>query len=173
MKLYGSRIFLRAVEPSDVDAIYLFENSPETVPTALNSAPVSRHQVWEYVQGYDSDIFSCGELRLMIASVETEESVGCIDIADFNAVDRRGFVGIYIAERFRGRGYAGEALSLLTEYAADTLGLHQLLALIASDNKTSLSLFRSHGFKTCGCLRSWQRRGRSYCDVIICQRLFS
>ena len=50
--------------------------------------------------------------------------------------------------------------------------MHQLAAQIACDNEASRRLFDRCGFKPCGMLRSWLRRGRHYADAIIVQRLF-
>ena len=50
--------------------------------------------------------------------------------------------------------------------------MHQLAAVVAVDNAPSIALFKSCGFKSTGRLRSWIRRGRTYADALIFQRLF-
>ncbi len=72
-----------------------------------------------------------------------------------------------------GKGMGTKALDLLCSYASEVLGMHQLAAQIACDNEASRRLFDRCGFKPCGMLRSWLRRGRHYADAIIVQRLFS
>ena len=57
---------LRALEPTDVDCLYLWENNPEMWRFGFSPAPLSRHQIWEYISTYDSNPLSAGQLRLMI-----------------------------------------------------------------------------------------------------------
>lgn len=174
MKLTSTHITLRAVEESDIDAIFLFENDPDSTAFSFSTAPLSRNQIWQYVKSYNADIFSAGELRLMIVENESKKVIGTIDITDFQPRDRRGFLGIYITPTYRGNGYALEAINLVLDYARDTLGMHSLAAQVAVDNNISCNLFTSAGFKPSGKLRSWIRKSASsYLDVIIFQKLLA
>lgn len=173
MLLSGNKIQLRAVEPQDLDALYIFENDSTKAESSFVSAPVSRNMLWEYVKSYSADIFSERQLRLMIVRRDDNAVIGTVDITDFDPRDRRGFVGIYIVEGARGQGHALEALQLLVSYARDVLGMHQLAAVVGADNEASRRLFAAAGFKTCGCLRSWIRRGRRYGDAVLYQLLFT
>ncbi|MDE6136098.1 MAG: GNAT family N-acetyltransferase [Muribaculaceae bacterium] len=171
MTLSDDLIRLSAPEPADLDCLYLWENDPELWPCGDNSAPLSRHQLAEYIASYDADIFSARQLRLVIRIAATGEAVGTLDLTDFNPRDRHARVGIFVAPDFRRRGIALRALSLLRPYAADTLGIHMLIALTAADNGPSRALFSAAGYVTCGRIRSYLRRGRSYCDIIVYQTL--
>lgn len=164
----NDKIILRAPEPDDVDRLYIWENDrPEAV-----SAPVSRLNVWNYVNNYNADVFEMKELRLIIVDRFSKEAVGCIDLYDFSPVDMRGGVSIYVAETWRRRGIAGQALALFETYCRGKIGLHQLWAHIAEDNRPSRALFAAAGYKPAGRLRSWIRRGSSYSDVLVVQKLF-
>ena len=165
------QLALRAPEPSDVDTLYIWENDPGLFESLPNAAPLSRMQVWEYVQGYTADPFVSRELRLMIVDAAAD-AVGYIDMFDFDPVNRRAGVAIYIKECCRSKGYGSEALSLFEKYVCSTLGMHMLWAYVSVDNEPSKALFGKNGFKSAGKLRSWLRRGNQYCDVIIYQKLF-
>lgn len=168
-------IRLRAVEPSDLDFLYMLESAEGCTDASLNPAPVSRHLLWEYIRSYSADIFESGQLRLVIIAESADgssERVGTIDISDFEPLSRRGFAGIIIAPEFRHRGYAREALTQLCEYSSVKLGMHQLAAVVAVDNAASVALFKSCGFRSTGRLRSWIRRGKTFADALIFQRLF-
>ena len=146
-------ILLRAPEPDDLDSMFRWENEPNKSDTSSAVAPLSRKQLWEYLENYDGDIYSARQLRMII-------------------VRRRGFVGIYIEARERRHGYALRALELLCRHASAVIGLHQLAAVVVDGNQASRGLFVKAGFRPCGKLRSWVRRGRLYADVIVFQRLF-
>lgn len=163
-------IKLRAVEPGDLDFLFMLESAEGCAEASLNSAPVSRQMLWEYIQNYTADIFRDGQVRLVIEA--GGERVGTIDISDFEPLNRRGFAGIIIAPAFRRRGYGLEALRQLCRHASEALGMHQLAAVVAVDNGASIALFKAAGFKSTGRLRSWIRRGNTFADALIFQRLF-
>lgn len=132
---------------------------------------MSRHMLAEYIDSYDGDIFAAGQLRLVIERVADGEAVGTVDITHFDARDRHARAGIFVAPHARRSGIALRALQLVRRYAGVTLGIHTLLALIAIDNIPSRRLFAAAGFSTCGRVRSYLRRGPSFCDIIIYQTL--
>ncbi len=167
-----SIIQLRALEPSDVDVLYIWENDSRYWPTGNTRAPLSRFQLSEYVNNYDSNPYSAGQLRLMIADVETGEPMGAVDIYDFDSMSGRAGVGVFVAERYRGKGVASRALRLLGRYCREMLTMHQLWSIVAVTNIASRRLFEQSGYKISGCLKSWIRQpGGVYTDAYIMQRM--
>lgn len=171
ISLSGQNITLRAPEPDDIDTLYLWENDPSLWPYGSSRAPMSRHQLWQYVENYDGDIFTSRQLRLMIVENKTGDTVGTIDLYDFNPRDSHAMVGIFIDNDHRRKGYAKEALVTMIDFAIRTICLHQIAVEIVADNTASVKLFKSCGFKSVGRLRSWVRIGRHYNDVLLFQRL--
>lgn len=169
--LENNMIRLRALEPDDLDMLYLWENDTELWRFGSNSAPFSRKMLADYIENYEPDIFKSQQLRFMIMSVDSNIPVGMIDLYDFDAVNRRAGVGIMVDVAQQSRGYASNAIDILCKYCFERLGIHQLYATVAVDNAPSIALFQKCGFKTCGRLRSWLRRGESYSDAYIMQRL--
>ncbi|MCC8175600.1 MAG: GNAT family N-acetyltransferase [Bacteroidales bacterium] len=165
----GVKIGLRALEPSDAMTIYLWENDQELWPSGRNTAPLSLAQVQGYISRYSADIHVDGELRLMI--VHDGQAIGTVDLTDFDPVNRRAQLGILISKPYQRQGFGIQAIDLMEHYAAETLGLHQLWAIVARDNEASLALFRAKGWRAAGSLRSWLRRGVHYYDALIFQRL--
>ena len=162
---------LRAPEPNDLDCMYLWENDPTLWPFGSTSAPMSRHQLSDYIDNYDGDIFVTKQLRLIVELCATGEAVGTVDITHFDPRDRHARIGVMIAPGLRRKGLGRQAVEMAVEYARDELGIHTLIALVAVDNEPSRNLFTSAGFNTCGRVRSYLRRGRSYQDIFIFQLL--
>lgn len=162
------KISLRALEPSDVDTLYSWENLPEVERVSFSDAPISHYALWQYVESYTGNIFTDHQLRLMIEA--DGEKVGTVDISDFSPRNRRAMLGIMIAPEYRCHGYGKAALTCALSYCRE-IGMHQLCAMVAQDNEVSLSLFKSVGFTTSGRLRSWLLRGKKYEDVIVLQRM--
>lgn len=169
--LIGTNITLRAPEPQDTDLIFLWENDAGFFESMPYPAPVSRFQVWEYIQNYKADPFINHELRLVIT--HDGHPVGHIDLYDFDPADRRAGVGIFIDDASRLKGLATEALEVMAKYCHNSLGLHQLWAIVAIDNTPSKALFTKCGFTSAGKLRSWIRRGPKFIDALFFQRLFT
>src|SRR6187551_2114251 len=121
MKLQGQHIFLRAIEPSDIDALYEWENDAENWKVSSTQAPYSRFVLEQYIASAHQDIYSVKQLRLIICDANNKP-VGCIDLFDFEPNHLRAGIGVLIADKTeRRKGYASEALELLIEYCFLTL----------------------------------------------------
>ena len=143
---------LRALEPSDVDRLYIWENTPEMWRYGFSPAPLSRHQLWEYVTQYDANPLAQRQLRLMIDA--GEETVGTLDLYDLDARNGHTFIGIMIAPQYRRHGYASEAIAIA--------------ATVADDNHASSALFEKCGFRHTATLPQWVARSKNtYTDARI------
>lgn len=169
--LTDGTITLRAPEPHDIDIMYMWENDASIWTDGSVRAPMSRKMLFDYVNGYNPDPNATGQLRMIITLCDSGETIGCIDLYDYDALNRRSGVGIVIDKAFRGRGYGRHSLELLAEYCRESLGLHQLWAIVSRKNQPSLSLFEKSGFRSCGSLRSWIRVGTSFHDALFFQRI--
>lgn len=170
--LQGPRLFLRAVEPSDVDQLLKWENDIEVWKVSNTYSPFSRYEIEEYVLNAKRDIFSARQLRLMISlpgEDAPDQTVGTIDLFDFEPVHLRAGVGIMIAKEFRGKGYAAEALKILVRYASEGLHLNQLFCNISSENLVSLHIFETIGFVRCGHKKKWINAGEEWVDEYMYQ----
>lgn len=157
---------LRALEPSDVDRLYIWENTPEMWRYGFSPAPLSRHQLWEYVTQYDANPLAQRQLRLMIDA--GEETVGTLDLYDLDARNGHTFIGIMIAPQYRRQGYATKAIAMAAGYCRDNLGLRQIAATVADDNHASSALFEKCGFRHTATLPQWVARSKNtYTDARI------
>jgi len=156
--LTGKKVQLRAVEPNDIDIIYKWENNTSVWQLSNTLAPFSRHIIKQFIDNSHLDIFQSRQLRLMIDKIENDsaETIGTIDIFDFEPLHKRAGIGILIAdEQNRKNGFASEALDILIHYCFNTLQLHQLYCNITSDNTESLNLFQKKGFTLIGIKKDW------------------
>jgi diamine N-acetyltransferase len=150
--LKGKNIHLRAMEPEDIDILYNWENDTTVWHISNTNAPFSRYLIEQYVFSVQ-DVFVNKQIRLMI---DTEgKAIGCIDIFDFDPINKKAGIGILIDDTMRNKGYANDALETLIKYCFTTLQLHQLYCSILTDNEASLKLFAKQGFKICGKRCDW------------------
>lgn len=167
--LENETIRLRALEPEDLDVLYRWENDASLWHLGSTLAPYSRFSLKEYLKDSCLDLFHARQLRLMIVLRSTGESVGTIDLYDFDPMHGRAGVGVLIDNRFRRLGLARQALGLLKEYAFHFLFLKQLYAYIGANNDASLALFKQIGYEEAGLLRSWTKRDGGWEDVYLLQ----
>lgn len=169
--LKGQHIYLRALEPEDLDLIHDIENNTAFWEISDTITPFSRYVVKQYLENSHKDIFEAKQLRLVICT-KTNEAIGLIDLFDFDFKNRRAGVGIIINDsKNRNKGFGAEALRLLTAYSFNTLQLHQLYADIDANNSKSLNLFKSQGFTDSGLKKDWRFDGRKYYDVCLLQKI--
>jgi diamine N-acetyltransferase len=170
----GSGIILRAMEPQDVDLMMIYENDTDIWPVSGTLTPYARYTLELYYKNAVQDIHTAKQLRLAIEKIsETTErgpTIGYIDLFEFDAQHRRAGVGILIGDKTqRQKGYALEALQLLSRYCFDTLNLHQLYCHIDNDNEPSLRVFAKAGFRACGVMRDWILYSGKFHDVTVMQ----
>ncbi len=170
MPLHTDRIRLRAPEPDDIDEMWLFENDETFWENGPATGPYSRYQLKQYIAGNQNDLFTDGQLRLMI-ELCSGKTTGIIDLFAFEARHLRAEVGIVVKAEYRRQGIASEALRLLERHCFGMLGIHQLYAYIRTDNAASLRLFEKQGYTRIGMLKDWIRTGNSYKDVCLMQKI--
>jgi len=162
--LTGHKIELRAIEPEDVDLLMQWENNIVNWEVSGTITPFSRNLLQQYIDNAHLDIYQVGQLRLMIQEGEGQ-TIGTIDIFDFDAFHHRAGVGILIGDQAkRGNGYASESLRLVKKYCFEHLGLKQIYCNILVDNTLSLNLFQKAGFEITGTRHQWVRSGGQYKD---------
>ena len=99
--LINDRIYLRAVEPEDMDVMYEMENDPSMWDISNFTVPYSRYVLRQYIEGSQCDVFADKQLRLMIVRKSDHCILGTIDITDFVPLHSRGEVGIAIHKDYR------------------------------------------------------------------------
>jgi diamine N-acetyltransferase len=81
--------------------------------------------------------------------------MGCIDLFDFDARNRRAAIGMYIAPEWRGKGVGKQAVRLLEDYAFGFLNLRVLYAVIATNNKACSLIYEQASYIPSSPLRAW------------------
>jgi diamine N-acetyltransferase len=175
--LRGENVFLRGVEPGDLEFLYRWENDPavwefgdcgapendSTNPTrnAIGATDslverFSRNDLRLFIENQRHDIYVTGQTRLVICRVRVGKSaetaatevVGFVDLFDFDPATRSAGVGILICEvAHRRKGYGLESLRLAANYAKQFWGLNSLWCNVDPANIASLGIFSAAGFE--------------------------
>ncbi len=88
MKLQGQQVLLRAIEPTDIDVLYQWENDVETWKVSNTQTPFSRFVLEQYITSAHDDIYTVKQLRLIICDV-ANKPIGCIYLFDFDCTHLR------------------------------------------------------------------------------------
>lgn len=149
----GINISLSVLTPSDAEDVlkyylknreYLSSFEPDR-DDSFYTLPVQRRNLIEgYKQFLNGDSINFGIYR-------GNRFIGKIQISNIIVgVFKSAFVGYSIDESEQGKGYMKEALSLVSKYAFDEMGLHRLEASTLIDNIKSQRVLKACGFKELG-----------------------
>lgn len=172
--LKGKITRLRAIEPNDIDLIHQWENDPSFWQISNTLTPFSKSIIKQFVDNSHLDIFQAKQLRLMIDKTgeQDNETIGTIDLFEFDPFHKRAGVGILIADKKnQQKGYASDALDVLIKYSFKVLQLHQLFCNISCENTSSIKLFENKGFKLVGTKKEWILTADGWIDELMFQLL--
>jgi len=173
MLLENDIIRLRALEPEDLPILYEWENDTTLWIHGNTLTPYSKLALRQYISDtQQQDIYQAKQLRLMIEFKETEDVAGTIDLYDFDFHNGRAGIGILIADSFRNKGLASQALNLVHNYAFSFLKIHQLYAYVSVENNYSIRLFEKLGYKQGGLLKEWICCNSIYKNIYIYQLIY-
>ncbi|MBR3799102.1 MAG: GNAT family N-acetyltransferase [Bacteroidales bacterium] len=169
MQLAGKKIYLRKMEPEDLEFLYTVENNSDFWHVSETKSPYSRWELKQYIENYCYDIFTTKELRLMICDYVLQKPIGIVDLFEYHPLHNRCGVGIIVRPEHWGMGIATETLELIENYTFKTLLLNQLWCIIDENNESSIALFQKCGFVRNGILRQWKLTENGYVDVGVWQ----
>ena len=165
------QIKLRAIEPEDLDLLYRIENDVELWNIGTSNVPYSRYLLHEYVANNKNDIYSDGQVRLIVENSEGT-AVGVADLVNFDPSNLRAEVGLIILNDYRRQGYGIAVLNRIADYALRILHLHQLYAYVDVNNSPSLGVFQKADYKVAAEIKDWLYDGQNYHDSVLFQYVF-
>lgn len=162
----ASRIFLRHLEESDIDALFEIFSDEETM-RYWSSPPF---QVRSDAANYLADIQKLFQQKTLfqwgISLKENDKIVGTSTLFHLDMRNRRAEIGYILNRKFWKKGFVNEALNSLLKFAFDELYLHRLEADVDPDNTASIRVVEKLGFQKEGFLRErWHVNGR-ICDTV-------
>ncbi len=161
---------LRAVEPEDLEKLYAWENDTSLWNVGNTRQPYSKYALKQYVNEIEKNIYETCQLRFMIVEQVGNETVGTVDLFDFDIHNSRIAFGLFVDKSYQGMGYATSALRLVEEYVFGFLNVHQLYCHISVSNIASRRMFEKEQYENNAVLKKWLRTGDVFEDIIVFQR---
>ncbi len=164
----SDNIYLRTLEPDDVDFLYDLENDTSNWLVSQTRVPFSKNILNQYIQSAQ-DIYTTNQIRFVICLNDDNTPIGSIDLFEFDPINERVGVGLVILKEYRQKGFANEALKHVLNYCFTTLLVHNVFCNILSTNKPSISLFENNGFYLIGKKNSWYKTTNGWEDELMFQ----
>lgn len=168
----ATTIFLRALEPSDLEALLLLENDSDLWKYANRTEPFSRALLEKYIAQQEQDIFEAKQKRFVLTDGGASV-LGFVDLFDFEPLHRRAGVGILLDKKSRGKGFGKKGITLVGDYAKTYLNMHCLFANIATENTSSIKAFEACGYIKVGLKKEWNFYNNRFHDEYLYQKLLS
>ena len=140
------RIYLRDVRKADITNNYINWMNDEDVVQYLECrfTPHTSDSISEFIEGTNSDTES---VLFAVCLKEGDVHIGNIKLGKINWLHGFAEMSILIGlKECWGKGYATEAIKLLTDYAFTDLGVKKLTAECYSDNLGSFNAFKKAGY---------------------------
>jgi len=161
--LDSKRIYLRGLEPSDVEGEYL---------TWLNSQEINRYnshgrfayskeQALEYIKSSYSD---SSKLVLAIINKADERHIGNISLQAIDYINRSAELAIMLSVSQKGIGY--EASKVLIEHGFQSLNLHRIYCGTSSENIAMQKLALKLGMQQEGVRKEALFKDGRYVDIL-------
>ena len=165
--LVGEMVVLRPIRADDSAAMWEMVSDLEGRRLTGTTATFTREQV----DCWCAEVSARADRLDLAITHGSDEYLGEIVLNEIDPYSRSANLRLVLRPGQRGRGFGGEAISLVLDHAfADTpagLGLHRVSLDVLSINPRARMLYESLGFITEGRLRESHRDGDFWCDSII------
>lgn len=166
MRIEGRRIHLRRLEPSDCTPTYLgWLNDP-----AVNRFLETRHtpQTLDSIASFVAAVNERPNEHLFGVFLNGDSRhIGNIKVGPVGSYHPVADVSLLIGARdCWGKGYATEAIALVSRHALRSLGVRKLSASMYEPNQGSCNAFLKAGYKPEGLRRAHYMLDGQPCDVI-------
>lgn len=156
-----SRVILRPLAESDLPAMEQWQTDP-TIQASLAPA------VLDHVRRHVSDEQRSQRVDLVTCDPESATPFGIVALYNIDRETRQAEIAKMIGDpRFRGRGLAAAATSLLLEYGFRTLGLNRIYLRTLGGNLRNIRLNERMGFRFEGVLREAHMRKGKREDIVL------
>lgn len=163
MNIYGKKVVLRAMEPTDCELVREMFNDPEIEKLVVGWAfPLSRYAQEQWYEKHYGD----QDFRFIIETPE-DGAVGVATLLDIDWKNRMAQHGIKLSNmKHRGKGIGTDAVMAIMRYAFDELGLNRLNGSWFSDNIPSKNMYMKCGWKEEGIRRKYIYKQGAFRDLV-------
>ncbi len=160
----GSVTVRLAAERDIPEVLIAYQDDPDLHLRMGSERPPSGAELGRLAEQADADRAAGRGVSLTILEPGSDTCRGQIRVHQVDWENARAELAIWIAPRWRGRGVARAALTLVAIWLLRDCGLVRVQVMTATDNDGMLAAARGAGFSYEGVLRGYTREGRARVD---------
>ena len=165
--MLGELVRLRAMEPSDAEALWRWNHDPQVMRWMQDDYPQSLAQVTKWLTERDRN--EHGDLLLGVEVQADDQLIGLVRLHEAEPELGIATLDIYLGEKESwGRGYATDTVRTICRYGFDKMRLHKITLTVVTENEPAWRAYRKVGFVQEGRLREvFRRDGRWYDEYVM------
>ncbi|MBG0832579.1 GNAT family N-acetyltransferase [Planomonospora sp. ID67723] len=164
--LTGKLVRLRAMEPSDAEALWRWNSDPEVMRWMDDGYPASLAQTVARFEKRERN--SYGDVLLGIETLDEGRLVGLVRLRDTEPEIGLAEFDIYVGEKdCWGKGYGTDATREICRYGFDRMRLHSIALWTVAENTAAIRVYEKVGFTRDGRQRDAFRRDGKWHDMIL------
>jgi RimJ/RimL family protein N-acetyltransferase len=116
---------------------------------------------------------SADAVFFIIAEKAGNKPMGYVQLLGLEQQDGTGRLGICLDPKSQGKGYGGETLTLLADYAHDVLHLSKITLDVLADNHGAIRLYKRNGYHETDLRKAHFNNGTTFADVVVMETLLA
>ncbi|GAA2560348.1 GNAT family protein [Winogradskya consettensis] len=165
MHVFGELVKLRAMGPSDAEALWRWNHDPVVMRWMHENyaQPLERTRAWLEERPRNE----YGNVLFGIETLAGQTLIGLIVLRDAEPELGCAKMDIYIGEKDHwGKGYGTDAVRTVCRYGFDKMRLHKISLTVVAANERAQRAYEKVGFVVEGRLRSCFRRDGEWFDEL-------
>jgi len=164
----GEKVYLRALEMSDLDSIMEHWNTYESRIGLGRYIPNSRTDRQEWIRKNVEDMKQQYSFTFAIINKENEEFLGVCALKRVDKINKNAFMSVAIYNpKNHGKGFGTDTVKCLLNIGFDTLNLHRIELHVYDFLKSAIHVYEKLGFKHTGTRRKASYIAGMYVDDLI------
>lgn len=138
-------VFIRLITEEDTSLILKWRNKDSVRRNFIYQEELTEQIHNEWLQ---NKILTGEAVQFIIVYKKNNEPIGSVYLSNIDKQNKQAELGIFIGEdQYRGKGIGGQAITLIKEYAFNSLKLNRIYLRLVKTNSGALVCYKKCGFK--------------------------
>ena len=161
-------IIIRAYKDHDFETLEKIRNNFELQYLLLaNPKPNTKLRVLQWIENKTAGVNSV----FFVISNDKDDTIGYVQAAELDFLNRNCYFGVAIAEKWRGKGVFTKAVLLLEEYLKNTFNIKKVIGELLISNVTSIKALEKTGYYKVGLRKEHFYYKLAFHDVCIVEKI--